>query len=374
MKRSGRARQGNTGAWAGSATGGRTAAARSVGRGSARGAVALGLLVGALADGAFGDPRRGHPVAGFGRLAAGLEARVWRPSRLVGAGYALALVGVAGAGASLADSRLRAHPAGRTLLVGAVTWAALGGRSLGRAALEVASAVRAGDLEAARRLLPGLAGRDPHGLDGPELCRAVVESVAENTADAVVGPLLWGAVAGPAGIAAYRAANTLDAMVGHRSARYHRFGWAAARLDDLLTWPAARLGAGLACVLAPAVGGDRRLAWTTMRRDGGAHPSPNAGRLEAAFAGALGIRLGGRNRYGERVEDRPVLGAGPPAATADVVRAVRLSALVGAAATALAAAGALAFRARGLRGTPRVWSRRPGAGRPQSWGPSGAGA
>jgi adenosylcobinamide-phosphate synthase len=306
-------------------------------------AVALGLLGGALADAAFGDPRRGHPVAGFGRLAGALEARVWRPSRLAGTGYALGLVGAAGAGALLLDARLRRRPAARAVLVGGLTWAALGGRSLARAALEVAGAVRAGDLEAARRLLPKLAGRDPRGLDGPELCRAAVESVAENTADAVVGPLLWGALAGPAGIVAYRAANTLDAMVGHRSPRHRHFGWAAARLDDLLTWPAARFGAGLSCALAPAVRGDPRRAWTTLRRDGGAHPSPNAGRLEAAFAGALGVRLGGRNRYGDRVEERPPLGAGPPAGPADVARAARLSTLVGAAATVLAAAGALAL-------------------------------
>jgi adenosylcobinamide-phosphate synthase len=318
----------------------RPPAASGVGRG---GAVGLGLLVGALADLAFGDPRRGHPVAGFGRLAAGLEARVWRPSRAAGAGYALGLVGAAAAAALLADARLRARPLARTALVGGLTWAALGGRSLGRAARQLAAAVRAGDLEDARRLLPALAGRDPRELDGPELCRAAVESVAENTADAVVGPLLWGAVAGPAGIAAYRAANTLDAMVGHRSRRHHRFGWAAARLDDLLTWPAARLAAALACGLAPAVGGDARRAWATMRRDGAAHPSPNAGRLEAAFAGALGVRLGGRNRYGDRVEHRPILGAGPPAGPAEVLRAARLSALVGAAATALAATAALAL-------------------------------
>jgi adenosylcobinamide-phosphate synthase len=324
--------------------------------------VAVGLLLGALADVAFGDPRRGHPVAGFGRLASALEERVWRPSRLAGAGYALGLVGAAAAAAGWTDARLRARPAARTLLVAALTWTALGGRSLARAALQVASAVDAGDLDAARRLLPVLAGRDPRDLDGPELCRAAVESVAENTADAIVGPLLWGAVAGPAGIAAYRAANTLDAMVGHRGPRYRRFGWAAARLDDLLTWPAARLAAGLACALAPAVRGDRRVAWSTMRRDGAAHPSPNAGRLEAAFAGALGIRLGGRNRYGERVEDRPVLGAGPPAGPADAVRAARLSTLIGAAATALAAAGALALRAPGA--PPARGARAPGRALP----------
>jgi adenosylcobinamide-phosphate synthase len=136
-------------------------------------------------------------------------------------------------------------------------------------------------------------------------------------------------------VAAYRAANTLDAMVGHHSVRYERFGWAAARLDDLLTWPAARLGAGLACVLAPLVGGGVGRAWRTLRRDGGAHPSPNAGRMEAAFAGALGVRLGGVNRYGDRVERRPTLGDGPAPGPDEVDRAVRLSMLVGWAAAAL---------------------------------------
>jgi adenosylcobinamide-phosphate synthase len=365
----------NRGAGGAPGSAGRGGAGGSGARGEwERGALALGLVAGALADLAFGDPRRGHPVAGFGRLAAALEARVWRPSRLAGAGYALVLVGAAGVGAAYADRRVRARPAARALLVGALTWAALGGRSLARAALDLATTVRAGDLEAARRLLPALAGRDPDGLDGPELCRAAVESVAENTADAIVGPLLWGAVAGPAGIAAYRAANTLDAMVGHRSRRYRRFGWAAARLDDVLGWPAARLGAGLACVLAPAVRGDRRLAWSTMRRDGAAHPSPNAGRLEAAFAGALGVRLGGRNRYGERVEERPALGAGPPAGPADVARAARLSSLVGVAATGLAAAGALAPRAGGVRRTPRVGGVRGTPRRcPDGSGPGGSG-
>jgi adenosylcobinamide-phosphate synthase len=317
--------------------------------GRTRTALAAGLLGGAALDLVLGDPRRGHPVAGFGRLAAALERRLWRPSRLAGAGYALALVGAAAAGAGLVDARLRSRPAARALLVAAVTWAALGGRSLGRAALALAEAVRTGDLEAARRLAPALAGRDPSRLDGPELCRAALESVAENTADAVVGPLLWGALAGPAGVAAYRAANTLDAMVGHRSERHRRFGWAAARLDDLLTWPAARLAAALACLLAPLARGDRARAWATLRRDGAAHPSPNAGRLEAAFAGALGVRLGGTNRYPHRVEQRPRLGGGPLPGPDDVARAVRLSAAVGTAATVLAAGGALMVAWRGLR-------------------------
>jgi adenosylcobinamide-phosphate synthase len=314
--------------------------------------VALGLLAGAAADRALGDPARWHPVAGFGALAGLLEARCWRPSRAVGTGYALLLVVGVAVPAAAVDAGLRRRPLARCAFAAAVTWAALGGRSLARVAAELARAVDAGDLERARALAPWLVGRDPSGLDGPELCRAAVESVAENTADAVVGPLLWGALAGPAGTVAYRAANTLDAMVGHLDTRHRRFGWAAARLDDLLTWPAARLGAGLTVALAPAAGGDRARAWRVLRRDGAAHPSPNAGRMEAAFAGALGVRLGGRNRYRDRVEDRPGLGDGRPPDPAAVLRAVRLAGLVGAAATALAAAFATA-RPAATRRAPR---------------------
>jgi adenosylcobinamide-phosphate synthase len=164
-------------------------------------------------------------------------------------------------------------------------------------------------------------------------------------------------------VAANPAANTLDAMVGHKSPRYLRFGWAAARLDDLLTWPAARLGAALACLLAPAAGGDRRRAWRTLRRDGGDHPSPNAGRMEAAFAGALEVRLGGRNRYGNRVEERPALGDGPPPGPRDVDRAVRLSLLVGAAATALLAAAAAGREAAGRSAAGKAAAGRSAAGR-----------
>jgi adenosylcobinamide-phosphate synthase len=247
------------------------------------------------------------------------------------------LVGGAAAAAVVVDRGLGRRPAARALLLTLVTWAALGGRSLAEASHQLAGAVRDGDLEAAQRLAPTLVGRDPSGLDGPNLCRAALESVAENTADAVVGPLLWGALAGPAGVVAYRAANTLDAMVGHHSVRYERVGWAAAGLGDLLTWPAARQGAALTCLVAPVVGGDAGRAWRTLWRDGGAHPSPNAGQMEAAFAGALGVRLGGSNRYGDRVEQRPALGRGPAPGPDDVDRAVRLSLLVGSAATALTA-------------------------------------
>jgi adenosylcobinamide-phosphate synthase len=299
--------------------------------------VALGLVTGWIADAVLGDPARGHPVAGFGRAAEALERMLWRPSRSVGLAYVACLVLPPTAAAVTFDVALRRRPPARLTYVALVTWIVLGGRSLAREAHRLADAVDQGDLPAARRLAPALVGRDPSGLDGPELCRAAVESVAENTADAVVGPLLWGALAGPAGAVAYRAVNTLDAMVGHRSARYERFGWAAAKLDDVLTWPAARLAAVLSVALAPLVGGDARQAWRILLRDGHRHPSPNAGRLEAAFAGALGVRLGGANRYGERVEERPLLGEGPRPGVAAVRRAIRLSQLVGATATILCA-------------------------------------
>jgi adenosylcobinamide-phosphate synthase len=301
---------------------------------------AAGLVVGWLADRALGDPVRLHPVAGFGRVAERLEQTLWRPRRLAGAAYAAILATGAGASVAVLYRMTRGRPLGRAAITSLVTWAALGGRSLERAAERLAAAVEAGDLPAARAHLPALAGRDPSALDAAELCRAGVESVAENTADAVVGPLFWGAVGGPTAVAVYRAANTLDAMVGHRTERFERFGWAAAKLDDLLTWPAARLAAALAVVLAPLVGGDRGEAWETLRRDGAAHPSPNAGRLEAAFAGGLGVTLGGVNRYGDRLERRPSLGGGRSPGPEDLRRALRLSRAVGWAALLLCAAAA----------------------------------
>jgi adenosylcobinamide-phosphate synthase len=161
-----------------------------------------------------------------------------------------------------------------------------------------------------------------------EVARATVESVAENASDAVVAPLLWGAVAGLPGLFGYRAANTLDAMIGHRSPRYLRFGWAAARLDDLANWAPARLAGLAAAVWAPLVGGTAANAVGVVRRDAGRHPSPNAGVVEAAFAGALDVRLGGRNAYHGSVEDRGVLGNGRPVVVDDIARANRLAAAV----------------------------------------------
>ena len=170
-----------------------------------------------------------------------------------------------------------------------------------------------------------LVGRDTAELSADEVARATVESVAENASDAVVAPLLWGAVAGLPGLLGYRAVNTLDAMIGHRSPRYRRFGWAAARLDDLLNLVPARLAAWGVAVWAPVVDGTADDTIRVVRRDAGQHPSPNAGVIEAAFAGALDVRLGGSNVYHGAVEDRGILGDGRTAQVADIARASRLA-------------------------------------------------
>jgi adenosylcobinamide-phosphate synthase len=298
---------------------------------------AMALLCGYAADLALGDPGRWHPVAGFGRAALALERVLYAPTRLRGALFAAVLVAAPAIAAERLASRASRGRPGRNLVLGALTWAALGGRSLTDAALGVSDLVERDELDGARGALRALCGRDASELDGPELCRAAVESVAENTSDAVVGALLWGAAAGPAGVAAYRAANTLDAMVGHRNERYSDFGWAAAKLDDAMSWPAARLTATLACAAAPLVGGSPREAASTVRRDGALHPSPNAGRVEAAFAGALGLTLGGPLAYGGRVESRPELGDGRTPGVEDVHCAARLSLAVGAASALLCA-------------------------------------
>ncbi len=305
---------------------------------------AAGLALGAAVDRGVGDPRAGHPVAAYGRVAAGLERRLWAPTVRRGGLYAAIAVGVPVLAAVAADRRVRHHPALRLLLTGAVTWSVLGGTTLRREADVMRDALAVGDLSAARRQLPSLCGRDAVSLDAGGLARATVESVAENTSDAVVAALAWGAVLGTPGLVAYRCMNTLDAMVGHRSLRFDRFGRVCARLDDIANLVPARLTGLLAVVLAPLVDGSPRDAWRVLRRDGWAHPSPNSGQCEAAFAGALGVRLGGTNVYGTRVEVRPTLGDGAAPTAADIARATSLSAAVERAALLLALA--VAWRRR----------------------------
>jgi len=290
----------------------------------------VGLVLGYAADRLLGDPSRWHPVAGFGRVAAALEARTYDDSRAAGVLHTLVL-----AGGSVALGRVVPE---RTWPVALCTWAVLGGCSLAREAHAVHSHLSGGDVPTAREQVTHLVGRDPSTLGPDEIARATIESVAENTSDAVVAPLLWGAVAGPAGLLGYRAVNTLDAMVGHRSPHYARFGWAAARLDDLVNLVPARVTALLAAAVRP------RPALAAWRRDAGRHPSPNAGPVEASFAGALGIRLGGVNRYGDDVQDRGQLGSGRPPRPADIPRAVRLADGVGLGALTLAVLAATAAR------------------------------
>jgi adenosylcobinamide-phosphate synthase len=285
-----------------------------------------GILAAYSADLVFGDPRRYHPVAGFGAAAAALERLTYRDGRVAGALHTGLLVGVLSAlGAALQSGARRCGPTWLAVGTGAATWTALGGTSLLRVADALAAALDRGDAEAARDLLPSLCGRDPLVLDAPGLARAALESVAENTSDAQVAPLLWAAVGGVPAVLAYRAVNTLDAMIGHRCARYALFGWAAARSDDAANYVAARVTAVLVVLAAPLVGGSPTAAIGAWRRDAARHPSPNAGVVEAAFAGALGVRLGGPTQYHYELQIRPTLGDGRPPSVADLRRAVLLS-------------------------------------------------
>ncbi|SDP64822.1 adenosylcobinamide-phosphate synthase [Actinopolyspora xinjiangensis] len=298
---------------------------------------AVGLLLGVAADAVLGDPRRGHPVAAFGGLAQRVEKATYRDSRSAGALHTAGLVGTA-AFLGLAVQRVvRRSPVAEATVTALTTWSVLGGTSLAVEGTGMARHLDAGELDAARLRLRGLCGRRADGLDGQGLARATVESVAENTSDAVIAPLFWGALAGVPGLVGYRAANTLDAMIGNRSSRYRSFGWAAARLDDLLNLVPARATAALTTACAPVVGGSARESGRIRRRDASAHPSPNAGQVEAAFAGALRIRLGGRTDYGHATESRPVLGEGRTADGGDVTRSVELSRLVGTVGGVLAA-------------------------------------
>jgi adenosylcobinamide-phosphate synthase len=300
---------------------------------------AAGIGLGLVADSVLADPGRWHPVAGVGRLATRLEGELYQPRRARG-GLHLSLVTLPLTAAAAVVQR-RLPGAGRLVLLASVSWAAIGARSLRREARRLGEHLDAGDLDGAREVIPNLVGRDPALLDAPGMARAAIESVAENTSDAVVGPLLWGAVAGPPGVVGYRIVNTLDAMVGHHSERYERFGYAAARADDAAGLLPARLTAGLAVALAGLVGGSSSSAWQAWRRGASGHPSPNAGPCEAAFAGALGVRLGGPTVYPYGLSERPWQGNGRDPDGADVARAARLSRAVTVAAAVVCAGFAL---------------------------------
>lgn len=276
---------------------------------------AAAIAAGCAADRVFGDPARHHPVAWFGTAADRLEKRIWADSKPRGVVYAAVLVGGPTAIAALAARRFP------NAALAAVTWASLGGTTLARTGERMADRLEAEDLAAARELVPWLCSRDPSKLDLDGVARATVESLSENTSDAVSGTLLWGAALGAPGVVLHRCGNTLDAMVGYRTPKWGNFGWASAKFDDAINWAPARL-TGIATIIA---GPDRAGAWRAWRDDAPAHPSPNAGIPEATAAGALGVRLGGVTAYDGGVEHRATLGTGHSPTVADVRRAVRLT-------------------------------------------------
>jgi adenosylcobinamide-phosphate synthase len=260
------------------------------------------LLAGVGFDLLIGDPRWfPHPVRGFGWCAVQLE-RFWRatnlPPRWAGACFTISAVGI---GCAIVWSTL---PWLNIFWI----WTLLALRDLDWEATLVWRALERGGIEEARRKLAMIVGRDTMHLEEPEILRATIETIAENLSDAVIAPLLYLAIGGPIGMAAYKAINTLDSMVGYRDERYGEFGWASARLDDVVNFVPARLTAVLVCICALILGYDARRSRRITLRDASSQPSPNAGYPEAAIAGALGIRLGGVNFYhGARI-DKPYLG------------------------------------------------------------------
>jgi adenosylcobinamide-phosphate synthase len=250
--------------------------------------------------------RIGHPVTWIGRLIAAVEARWNRGGamrrRSAGALCVIAIVAAAVLPAFALQSLLPGGAWG--VVLGAIlAWPLVAARSLHDHVAAVARPLATGDLAGARAAVAMIVGRDPARLDAAGVARAALESLSENASDGVVAPLFWGAVAGLPGIAAYKAINTMDSMIGHRSDRYEDFGKAAARLDDLVNLIPARL-TGLLIALS---GGRPGTALRVMARDARRHRSPNAGWPEAAMAGGLGIRLSGPRVYGDRVAEEPWL-------------------------------------------------------------------
>ncbi len=295
------------------------------------------ILAGALLlDALVGDPpalwrRLPHPVVLAGRVVALLDARLNRDAdpfarrkRLGVVAVALLVAAAAALGLAI-QATLLAIPFGE---VGIVVVAAilLAQNGLARHVLAVADALDSGGIAAGRRAVAAIVGRNPDALDTAGVSRAAVESVAENFSDAVVAPALWFALLGLPGLFAYKAINTADSMIGHRSERHEAFGWAAARLDDLVNLPASRL-AGLLIALAARLGGGRTgTAFRLMLTDARRHRSPNAGWPEAAMAGALGLALAGPRQYGEHMVFDPFLNAAGrgEADAADIRNAVRI--------------------------------------------------
>jgi len=279
--------------------------------------VALSCLAGVGLDVVLGEPRRGHPLVLFGQLADRLEAhfngpdgRGWRSHGVTA--WCLAVLPL------MALAWLLSLLPGVGWVVEVLLlYIALGLRSLGEHLVPVALALRQGDLAEARRRVGFIVSRDTGSLDEQGVARAATESALENGSDAVFAALFWFAIAGAPGVVLYRLSNTLDAMWGYRNPRFERFGWAAARIDDLLNYLPARLVA-----LTYAVLGQTRRAWACWRRQAPQWDSPNAGPVMAAGAGALGLSLGGPAIYHGELHERPPLGEGEAPTARDIERAL----------------------------------------------------
>jgi adenosylcobinamide-phosphate synthase len=288
----------------------------------------LALLIEAL----VGYPDRlvgaiGHPVTGIGaliaRLDAGLNRTDWSPHarRFVGVVSVAIIIAVAAAAGLIVERALLVLPLG-IVLAALIASALIAQRSLHAHVAAVATALERDGLAAGRAAVAKIVGRDTEALDEAGIARAAIESLAENFSDGIVAPVFWMALAGLPGAAAYKAINTADSMIGHRTVRHEAFGWAAARLDDLVNLPASRLAALL--VIGAAALRDRAAAaeaWRAVVRDAGHHRSPNAGYPEAAFAGALGLALAGPRVYGGVTVDDVVMGRGRREANAADIRA-----------------------------------------------------
>ncbi len=275
--------------------------------------VALLLVAGALLDYLLGEARRWHPLVGFGKLAAFIEARLNRKRMGMARGavaWALAVLPLVALSCSLPGL------AGHLVLL----YFCLGLRSLRDHNLPIAAALERGDLASARLLTARIVSRDTASANEADLAKASAESLLENGNDAVFGTLFWFAIAGGPGALLFRLANTLDAMWGYRSARFAQFGCVAARIDDLLNLVPARLTALSYVLLA----NERKRAWRCWRSQAPAWPSPNGGPVMASGAGALGLALGGSATYDGVAELRPPLGEGRPAEARDIARAWRL--------------------------------------------------
>ncbi|MEX0953943.1 MAG: adenosylcobinamide-phosphate synthase CbiB [Rhizobiaceae bacterium] len=274
----------------------------------------------------------GHPVMWIGWLIALLdrklnsEASTPEVRRAMGAAALLIICFAAGL-AGLAVIWLLGPTIFGLLAAALVASSLIAQKSLEDHVLAVAEALDSGGVDAGRKAVSMIVGRDPQALDESGIARAAIESLSENFSDGVVAPAVWLGLLGLPGAAVYKAVNTADSMIGHRTERHGQFGWGAARFDDLVNLPASRLSA-LLIVAAAAMtrGADAKAAWRAVRRDSPLHRSPNAGWPEAAMAGALGVALAGPRAYGGMIVDDAVMGVGGAieARAADIGRAVQL--------------------------------------------------